>query len=145
MTEKELEALLHEKIPISQSMGIRVASFVDDVLTIEADFDANINLHGTAFAGSLYAINALCGWSMVHLQLHARGIEGSIVLANGNIRYAKPVAEHIVARCDFSDHTANMDELRETGKTRFTITSRIDAAGELAAEFQGDYAVLVRG
>ena len=59
----------YEQIPLSAAMGVELVSFDNNLLKVGADLQPNINLHGTGFAGSLYAINALCGWSMVHLQL----------------------------------------------------------------------------
>lgn len=138
----ELTAVWYEQIPLSAAMGVELQSFRDNVLTVGADLGPNINLHGTGFAGSLYAINALCGWSMVHLQLQLRQLEGSIVLADGRINYSRPVKERIVAVCDFGEQLSALDILQETGKARFTLTSCIHSGGKPAATFEGDYAVL---
>ena len=100
---QRLEQTWYEQIPITKALGVRIAAFDGARLSVEADFDANINVHGTAFAGSLYAVNALCGWSMVHLQLRMAGLEGSIVLVEGKIRYAAPVRDSILSVCDFGD------------------------------------------
>ena len=97
----ELERTWHEEIPISKAMGIRVADFANDQLVVRAELEPNINVHGTAFAGSLYAIAALCGWGMTWLQLRSRRIDGSIVIADGKIHYDRPVKEPIVATCRF--------------------------------------------
>ena len=98
----ELERTWHEEIPISKAMGVRVADFANDQLVVRAELEPNINVHGTAFAGSLYAIAALCGWGMTWLQLKSRRIDGSIVIADGRIHYDRPVKEPIVAACLFS-------------------------------------------
>lgn len=139
---KELTATWYEQIPLSKAMAVELVSFENDVLTVAADLEPNINLHGTGFAGSLYAINALCGWSMVHLQLKLRELEGSIVLADGRINYARPARERIVAVCDFGEQVSALDTLVEKGKARFTLTSTIESGGKPAATFEGDYAVL---
>lgn len=138
----ELTAVWYEKIPLSAAMGVELVSFENDVLKVAAELEPNINLHGTGFAGSLYAINALCGWSMVHLQLQLRQLEGSIVLADARIKYARPAQERIVAVCDFGEQLTALDTLQETGKARFTLTSTIASGGKPAATFEGDYAVL---
>ncbi len=138
----ELTQTWYEKIPLSKAMGVELLSFEDNVLRVAADLEPNINLHGTGFAGSLYAINALCGWSMVHLQLQLRDLAGSIVLADARINYARPARERIVAVCDFGEQMSALDTLTETGKARFTLTSTIASGGKPAATFEGDYAVL---
>ena len=96
MTEPSIQALCDEltsvwysQIPLSAAMEVELVAFENDVLTVAADLAPNINLHGTGFAGSLYAINALCGWSMVHLQLKLRGLDASIVLADARMHYAQ--------------------------------------------------------
>ncbi len=139
----DLQKVWYEQIPLSAAMQVAVESFDNDVLIVGADLAPNINLHGTGFAGSLYAINALCGWSMVHLQMQLRGIEGSIVLADARMHYAKPVRERIVSICDFGEQLSAFERLKEAGKTRFTLTASIDSGGEPAATFEGDYAVLL--
>lgn len=143
----ELEQTWHEEIPISKAMGIRVADFANDQLVVRAELEPNINVHGTAFAGSLYAIAALCGWGMTWLQLRSRRIDGSIVIADGKIHYDRPVKEPIVATCRFiaSDQAEALAKLAAEGKTRFILDCVIRANGSDAARFTGDYAVRVNG
>lgn len=138
----ELEATWYGKIPITKAMQARVQSFDGNVLVVEAALEPNINLHGTAFAGSLYTVCALTGWSMVHLQTKLRGAEGSIVLASGHIDYFKPVKENLVATCVFGDQDAAFARLNETGKARFPLIASIPSGGAEAAVFKGEYAFL---
>ena len=105
-----LQTIWHEQIPLSKAMDMRIESFADHVLTCRASLGPNVNVHGTAFAGSLYAVQALTGWGMMHLQLQLNALDASIVIANGNIDYANPVAEDIVVQCAFGEHEA------ETGR-----------------------------
>lgn len=141
---EELEQVWHDTIPLTRALAIKVESFDGETLTVAAALAPNINLHGTAFAGSLYAISALCGWSMVHLQLAMRELHGSIVLAEGHIRYLKPVAEDIVAVCSFGEQAAAFDRLGDSGKARFPLTTRIAARGEDAALFDGEFGVKLK-
>jgi len=142
----DLVQVWYEQIPLSKSMGVELHSFKNNVLVVAANLEPNINLHGTGFAGSLYAINALCGWSMVHLQLQVRGIDASIVLADGRIKYVRPVTGRIVARCDFGQQLHALDTLESKGKARFTLSSTIrendSSDAREAAFFEGDFAVL---
>jgi len=138
-----LERIWHREIPISAAMGIHIARYEDGVLETRAALAPNVNVHGTAFAGSLYAIAALTGWGAVWLALERRGIDGHIVIADGNIQYLRPVAGEIVARCTFS-HTAQEDAWRAldaTGKCRFPLEVAIPGTNEDAARFRGSYAV----
>ncbi len=139
----ELERTWHTEIPISAAMGISVVEFTNDVLVVRADLAPNVNVHGTAFAGSLYAIAALCGWGMTWLQLKSRAIDGSIVIANGNIHYAAPVQQAIVATCRFEGAAQDtaMARLVSAGKARFNLSCSIAAHEREAALFTGEYAV----
>ena len=108
---------------------MRIESFADHVLTCRASLGPNVNVHGTAFAGSLYAV-----------QLHA--LDASIVIANGNIDYANPVAEDIVVQCAFGEHKATMEGLKTTGKARFQLARNVLLNdGSSAGGFSGLYAV----
>ncbi len=138
----ELEATWYGKIPITKAMQARVKSFDGNVLIVEAALEPNINLHGTAFAGSLYTVCALTCWSIVHLQTTMRGARGSIVLASGHIDYAKPVKENLVATCVFGEQEAAFTRLNESGKARFPLTATMPSGGAEAATFKGEYAFL---
>lgn len=139
---EQLHSTWYQQIPLSQAMQMRIADFDGQVLTTEASLAPNVNVHGTAFAGSLYAIQALTGWGMMHLQLALNGLDASIVIASGQINYAKPVAQDIRVRCSFGDHLAEMETLQANGKGRFPLTCQVLLAdGNPAGEFSGDYAV----
>jgi thioesterase domain-containing protein len=139
----ELQRTWHLEIPLSAAMGVEVVEFTNDRLVVRAPLAPNINVHGTAFAGSLYAIAALCGWGMTWLQLKTRHIDGSIVIADGHIHYAAPVQQEIVAACQFAGAELDtaMARLISTGKARFKLECIINAHGSEAAHFTGDYAV----
>ena len=137
-----LQTIWHEQIPLSKAMDMQIVSFVDNTLTCRASLDPNVNVHGTAFAGSLYAVQALTGWGMMHLLLQLHELDASIVIANGNIDYAKPVAEDIVVRCSFGSQTEAMERLKTTGKGRFHLACEVVLGNsEAAGGFSGLYAV----
>jgi thioesterase domain-containing protein len=142
MTEatRELERIWHTEIPISAAMDIRIHAYANDLIEVHAALAPNVNVHGTAFAGSLYAVAALTGWGLTWLKLRERGLTGHIVIAEGSIRYAKPVDGEIVSRCRFDAgvHAAAFAKLAATGRCRFTLECEI---GDGAAMFSGQYAV----
>jgi len=140
---RELETVWHREIPISAGMGISVKEYDGRRLVVSAPLAPNVNVHGTAFAGSLYAIAALCGWGITWLTLKQRALDAHIVIANGHIDYHRPVAETIVATCALEPdvHRDAFDRLASAGKTRFPLVCRIGAGEAPAASFNGDYAV----
>ena len=140
---RELEAVWHREIPISAAMGIRVTDYDGRRLVSRAELAPNVNVHGTAFAGSLYAIGALCGWGITWLTLRNRALDAHIVIASGHIDYHRPIAETIVAACtlDPDVYREAFENLAVSGKTRFPLVCRIGAGESPAATFNGDYAV----
>jgi thioesterase domain-containing protein len=139
----ELQAIWHRGIPIAAAMGIRVADFSGQELLVRAPLEPNINVHGTAFAGSLYTVCALSGWGMTWLQLRARGLEGSIVLAEGRITYSLPVTNSIACRCRFeaSLQERQLRRLSRSGKSALTLASTIAGPRADAVSFEGVYVV----
>ena len=138
----DLQAIWYQQIPLSKAMDMRIVDFADNTLTCCASLAPNVNVHGTAFAGSLYAVQALTGWGMMHLQLQLHELDASIVIANGQIDYAKPVAEEIVVSCSFAGQEAAMDTLQKSGKGRSQLTSKVHLSdGSSAGSFSGLYAV----
>ena len=139
---QELETIWHQQIPLSAAMRMQVVSFDGVTLITRADLEPNINVHGTAFAGSLYALQALTGWGQTHLQLRRQNIAGAIVIATGNIEYKRPLSENIVVPCRFEPATDVLVELEEKGRVRFPLATQVTTeTGKLACRFRGEYAV----
>jgi thioesterase domain-containing protein len=141
-----LRATWHREIPLTDAMDLEPVAFEDHALTVRARLAPNVNVHGTAFAGSLYATTALAGWGLVHLELEAAGIDGAIVIAEGGIRYRRPVAADIVAHCaiDPGALATGLAALREAGRTRFSLVATVAGDEGDAVIFEGVYAVRVR-
>ena len=75
---KELELTWHRDIPLAAAMSIAVEGYDGRTLTVRAPLPPNRNLHGTAFAGSLFSTCVLTGWGAAWLALHERGLTGVI-------------------------------------------------------------------
>lgn len=141
----ELEATLHREVPLSGHMGVAVEAYDGESLGLSADFERNINIHGTAFGGSLYSACALCGWGLLHLKFAELGLAGHIVLSAGGIRYLRPVKRHIEVRCQLpDDYPGFVERLRERGKARLTLRAEVLAGGEPAVIFEGEYAGVLK-
>lgn len=137
---QELEALWASDFPLSRAMGMEVVSFAGHVLTTRSSLEPNnTNTHGTAFGGSLYAIEALTAWSLFWLEMRAAGLSGSIIHARGNVEFARTVREDIVAVADFSGHLPTLETLATEGRARVTLVTEIRVRGQLASRFEGEY------
>ena len=98
--------MLHT-IPLTRHMRVRAlrgGGGDDACLSLFAPLSPNANIHGTGFAGSLYAAAVLAGWGWV--ELHARRCAGAplanaaVVVRSASIRYKAPVAADFVARAE---------------------------------------------
>lgn len=124
-------------------MQIEIAELSDAELVVRAGLEANRNLHGTAFAGSLFSISALAGWGMIWIALRSRQLDGHIVLGRASIRYSEAVTGEIVCRCafDWGAQNARLAKLAATGKAVFPLIAAISGRTGALVHFEGDYAV----
>jgi thioesterase domain-containing protein len=139
----ELQATWQRDIPPAAAMAIGVAAYDGRTLTVHAPLAANRNVHGTAFAGSLFSVCVLTGWGATWLALRERGLIGSVVVADSHIKYRKAVIGDIVCRCttDAEALEAALAELAASGRTSLPLTCTIAAGDKLAVAFEGTYVV----
>lgn len=139
---KTLETTLHREVPLTQQMGIRVEEHDGNELILHADFEPNINIHGTAFGGSLYSICAVTCWSMLHLKFEEEGIDAQSVLRQANIDYIQPVRGDIKARCRLPDD-GSFDEfmlrLKQSEKSGIELKAEIFSEDGVAVVYTGSY------
>lgn len=137
---ESLTALWAKDFPLTHALGMEVVSFTDHVLTTWASLEPNnTNTHGTAFGGSLYAIEALTAWSLLWLEMQAAGLSGSIIHARGSIEFVRTVREDIVAVADFSTQPEALGQLARDGKVRVSLVTEVNDRDGLASRFEGDY------
>jgi thioesterase domain-containing protein len=105
---QQLEQLIHNTIPLGKIMGLQVTHLTDNVINLEAPVaDNNINIHGTAFAGSIYSMCALTAWGFMHMRLLKENITADVVIARGEIRYISPIKENIYCECEVEEKHYN--------------------------------------
>jgi len=141
-TIKRLESILHREVPLTEQMGMRVEGHDGGELILHADFEPNINIHGTAFGGSLYSICAVTCWGMLHLKLEEEGIDAHSVLRQANIDYKQPVRGDIKARCRLLDDGAFSEfilRLKQGEKSRIELKAEIFGEDGVAVVYTGSY------
>jgi thioesterase domain-containing protein len=140
-----LQSVLHQDIPLTRDMGVKVISWQKHQLRLHLPLAQNINHKSTLFGGSLYCGAVLAGWGWLYLRLKESGIDdGHIVIQDGQIQYPLPVKSDGVAICDAPDD-ASWDRFlkmyQRRGLARLALKTRIIAEGsdEPAVEFVGQY------
>lgn len=142
---RHLERVLHQDIPLTLGMGLKVLSWHERQLRLYMPLDPNINHKSTMFGGSLYCGAVLAGWGWMHLRLREAGIDdGHIVIQEGQISYPLPVTSNAIAICDAPDDTVWERFLRtyqRYGRARLILPTRIVNVGseDPAVRFIGQY------
>lgn len=134
------EQFLHEQIPLTRAMGLRVVSHEENRVAVEAPVALNSNHLRTAFGGSINAVATLAAYGLLWLELddpHAH-----VVVAESSIRFLRPVRETIRAICQRpgpNEWKAFKEELARAGKARLKLGVQVVEAERTAAEFDGTF------
>jgi thioesterase domain-containing protein len=136
----EIEQYLHQQIPLSAAMKIRVVEWTREHLILKAPLAPNRNHLGTAFGGSLNAIATLTGYSAVWLALDDSAAH--VVIRDSSIAFRRPVRDDIRAVCPLPKKSvleAFRSDFARKGKARLSLQVFIDHEGEHAVEFSGTF------
>lgn len=137
----DLQQTWHQRIPISDAMGIRIYQYTGRSFETRANLARNINVHETMFAGSIYSLATLTGWGMVQLQLQEKELDGAVVLAEGSIKYLKPLATDPRAIVELDDMHGNMQVLRKGKNAHLNVDVTVYDKETPVAYFNGRYVV----
>lgn len=147
MSTKALEAFLHEKIPLTKAMGLRVAESSAKRLVLEAPLEKNINHLGTAFGGSLHTLPTLACYAGLWTLLREAGIDGHVVVKHSEADYLSPVKGTLRAVCmrpPAADVKDFIRDLQRHKKARMTLTAVVEGdKGKPAVEYSGDFVAVV--
>lgn len=145
MNLQKLQEKLHNEIPLTKIMGIRVCKIKDNKLITKAPLDININDKGTAFGGSLSTMSIISGWGMCYLLADKLNISNSnIVIIENETSFKKPVTK------DFSCFTKipSSDEIEilkakldKKGSASIKIYSTIEENNQCCVDFIGYYVI----
>ncbi|MCG6968061.1 MAG: thioesterase domain-containing protein [Chromatiaceae bacterium] len=119
----ELQRRIDRSIPLSSAMGYRITALDDTRISVAAPLAPNINVHGTGFAGSLYALGILAAWGLCAHIIARAGLKADLVVAEATIRYRAPVRGEIVCSSAVADAQARdfVDQLATSGRARMVL------------------------
>lgn len=137
-----LQHTWHNTIPLSSAMQLRIGHYTGREFATEAPLSANINLHGTMFAGSIYCLATLAGWGALQIAVEKAGVAGDLVLAHGDIHYKRPLRELPRATVDMTQLVIDFAPLAQGRNVKVPIDVNLYSGDELVAKFTGKYAVL---
>ena len=134
-----LQEKIHSGIPLSKAMQFTIAELDSRSIRVRAPLQPNVNVHGTGFAGSIYAIAVLTGWALCTHIMERNQMAGDLVVAAAEIKYRAPISGDIQCRAEVSeaDRDAFCSYFREHGKARLVLTIEVGSAPH--AILQGTY------
>lgn len=142
MTAGELETYLHDHIPLSRAMAVRVVSIADETVILGAPLGPNINHRDTVFGGSASALAILSAWSLLHLRLTSVGQPSRVVIQRNSMDYLSPIAGDFTATATIGPDT-NWDSflrmLTRKGIARITIGAELEYQGTIAGRLSGEF------
>ena len=148
MTKAELERYLHDHIPLSRAMAVRVLSIAEDRVELGAPLAPNINHRDTVFGGSAASVATLAAWSLLHVRLTDAGFPSRIVIQRSTMDYLLPMAGDFTATAaldENADWAAFVRLLTRRGRARLAIKAELEFDGNRAGIFAGEFVAFAGG
>jgi len=145
MLLNELQEKLHNEIPLTKVMDIKIHEYNEKELITTAPLGININDKGTAFGGSLSTMTIISSWSLCWLISKELGFDSkNIVVIKNENSYRKPVTKDIVCYTQkpSKEEIEILKHKLETKKSAsIKINSFIIEDDEICVEFLGYYVI----
>ena len=138
-TATALQQKIRRAIPLSDAMQFSIRDLSLNAIRVTAPLEPNINIHGTGFAGSIYSLGVLTGWTLCTHIMDELGIEAELVVARAEIRYRAPVNGELECSCACSE--VQRESFRQgvaaVGKGKLVLD--IEVGGDRQAVLQATY------
>ena len=134
---------LQQQLPLIEHMGIDIVSWDGEVVRVRAPLAPNLNVHGTAFGGSLFSVGAMTGWSAVLLTFMDAGHSPHVWLADSRIDFILPVRGDLNAEARIGTEWRQqlLQEFESTGRVNVNLDVTLPEAQVCAVRMQAHYAV----
>ncbi|MCP4791238.1 MAG: hypothetical protein GY881_13475 [Gammaproteobacteria bacterium] len=137
---------LHQHIAPSALLQMQVLHISSTSVELQAPVAGpNINIHQTAFAGSIYSVCALAGWSLGHHRLCLEGMDADVVMGKAEITYLAPIKEQISARICVSEADVQVWLAKLHNKGKGAIVAKVEAVenGLVKAVLEGKLVAVI--
>ncbi|MFW2581845.1 thioesterase domain-containing protein [Aliarcobacter butzleri] len=144
---KILENKLHNEIPLTKFMDLKITKYDEKELITIAPLNKNINDKCTAFGGSLATLTIISGWSICWLISKELEINSeNIVVIKNEHSYRKPVTKELICHTkrptkDEIENLKNKLLLKKSASIK--ISSQIIEDGEVCVDFTGYYVIKI--
>lgn len=141
----DIQAYLHEHIPMSLAMQASVLQADWDTVVLRAPLAPNINHRETVFGGSASTLAILSAWSLLHVRLKILGTTGNLVIQRNSMDYLQPMSDAFQASAEI-ENNSGWDKflmiLKRRNRSRISISAVLKCAGEISGRFRGDFVAI---
>jgi thioesterase domain-containing protein len=148
MSPADLQQYLHEHIPLSKAMSVKVVSVGLDTVMLSAPLLPNINHRETVFGGSASALAILAAWCLIHTKLTSEGIVSRLVIHENTMSYDKPITGEFTAASRLQNQELwprFKAMLHRKGKARISVEADLIYQGQVSGRFNGEFVALGGG
>ncbi|WP_028081159.1 YiiD C-terminal domain-containing protein [Solimonas soli] len=140
-TPADLTAFLHEQIPLTAAMSLRVTHADEAALAIDAPLTPNRNPHGTVFGGSLATLAIVAGWTLLYRALGRSGLAAALVIQHVECDYLAPADRAFRAAARLPEAWPHfLETLRAKGRARCEVAVQLFCDGRLVLTAKARYA-----
>ena len=131
-----LQRTIRSTIPLSEAMQFQIDHLDNRLIRVHAPLQPNINIHGTGFAGSIYATGILTGWALCQHLIHGTGESAELVVGKAEITYHSPVTGDFSCTSSVTDADLELLAARlQAGRTaKLPLTIQIGEAPSATIE-----------
>jgi thioesterase domain-containing protein len=148
MDPDELEAYLHERIPMSRAMQARVSEIGAEHLRVSAPLAPNINHRETVFGGSAAAAAMLAAWGLLFVRLRRAERPARLVIQRCVMEFLQPIEADFTAVSRLKsgeDWPRFLAGIERKGRARIAIEVVLESRGQRVGEFTGEFVALELG
>ncbi|MBL6749110.1 MAG: YiiD C-terminal domain-containing protein [Nevskia sp.] len=141
MTPDSLTDFLHSRIPLTAAMQLRVQPGERHAIEVRAPLAPNINVHQTAFGGSLVTLAIVAGWTLLHQALQQDAVECAVFVQKSQCEYLLPARGELsaAARLPADAWREFLADLRLHGRARIEIEVTVSSGGQAVARHLGSF------
>ncbi len=144
---KTLESKLHNEIPLTKLMELKINNYNENELVTSAPLNININDKGTAFGGSLSTITIISAWSLCWLISKELGFDSkNIVIIKNETSFRKPVNKEIICytkKPSIQEIKILEEKLNTKKSASLKIESKIIEDNDICVDFVGYYVIKI--
>jgi len=130
-----------KKIEPYSTLKMELVECTDTGSSISINLDGNRNDKGTMFAGSIYSVMVLTGWTLAKHICDIKTSDYDVVIKDSTSKFIKPVSSGSIARATLSGNPIQ----KANNNLSISVTVElVDKSNEKCAELLGTYIGIIK-